>query len=800
MNKICFEKEANDWNEALPIGNGFMGAMVFGNTNKERIQLNEDSVWSGGFIERTNPDAKENYRKVRQLLLDGKIGKAELLAERSMFATYPHMRHYQSLGDVWIDFFKQRGKMIFKQDDSGLLRSEHEGVKVKDYYRELDISEATGRIHYILNEESHQREFFASNPDQVIVYKMKAEEGKLDFDLSVTRKDNRPGRGASYCDGTEVLGEDKIRLYGKQGGDDGIAFELLVQVKITGGRSYKMGSHIIVEEAQEAVLYITARTTFRSKNPRKWCLDVLNHAQRKSYEELKANHIADYKKYYEQSSLKLKIQQSYDELPTPKRLEQMRNGVEDIELINTYYNYAKYLLISSSRLGSLPANLQGIWNEDFEPMWGSKYTININIEMNYWIAEKTGLSELHLPLMEQLKRMYPHGKKVAEKMYGIDGFCCHHNTDIWGDCAPQDNHVSATLWPMGGAWFCLHIIEHYTYTKDKEFITEHYPILRDSVKFFLQYMIKDAEGRWISGPSSSPENTYLNKQGESGCLCMGASMDTEIIKELFKGYLEITEENQYPDDLNSLVKEHLACMPELEIGEYGQIQEWSQDFDEVEPGHRHISQLFALYPADQIRMDKTPELAKAARNTIDRRLKYGGGHTGWSKAWITLFYTRLWDGEQAWKNLKELLEHATLNNLFDNHPPFQIDGNLGAVAAVSELLLQSHMGYIQLLPALPAAWQKGSFTGLCARGGFELDLTWEQAKVTGLVLRTMHDKVCRIRTEAPQQILAVDQSSKINGQDGSEEAMAKADNISWNEKNGIVEFAVKKEKEYHILF
>lgn len=761
MNKICFEKEANDWNEALPIGNGFMGAMVFGNTNKERIQLNEDSVWSGGFIERTNPDAKENYRKVRQLLLDGKIEEAELLAERSMFATYPHMRHYQSLGDVWIDFFKQRGKTVFKKDDSGLLRSEHEGVKVKDYYRELDISEATGRIRYILNEESHQREFFASNPDQVIVYKMKAEEGKLDFDLSVTRKDNRPGRGASYCDGTEVIGEDKIRLYGKQGGDDGIAFELLVQVKITGGRSYRMGSHIIVEEAQEAIVYITARTTFRSKNPLKWCLDVLDHAQRKSYEELKVNHIADYKKYYEQSSLKLKIQQSYDELPTPKRLERMRNGAEDIELVNTYYNYAKYLLISSSRQGSLPANLQGIWNEDFEPMWGSKYTININIEMNYWIAEKTGLSELHLPLMEQLKRMYPHGKKVAEKMYGIDGFCCHHNTDIWGDCAPQDNHVSSTLWPMGGAWFCLHIIEHYKYTKDKEFIIEYYPILRDSVKFFLQYMIKDAEGRWISGPSSSPENTYLNEQGESGCLCMGASMDTEIIKELFKGYLEITEENQYPDDLNGLVKEHLACMPELEIGKYGQIQEWSQDFDEVEPGHRHISQLFALYPADQIRMDKTPELAEAARNTIDRRLKYGGGHTGWSKAWITLFYTRLWDGEQAWKNLKELLEHATLNNLFDNHPSFQIDGNFGGACGLLEMLVQDYGEKVFLLPALPQSLEAGETEGIRLKCGAVLNMKWKDGRCEYVEITAKRDCDLNVIEGAKESQLHLKKGQKV---------------------------------------
>lgn len=407
-----------------------------------------------------------------------------------MYATYPHMRHYQTLGDVWIDFYKQRGKTIFKKDQGGLLSVQHESVEVQTYNRELDISRAVGKIQYESEKGKYEREFFASNPDHIIVYQMKSTDGELlNFDLSLTRKDNRSGRGSSFCDGTEVLDGNKIRLYGKQGGNHGIAFELLVQVRTKNGKISRMGSHLLVEDAKEATLFITARTSFRSEHPLQWCMDVLSNAEKESYGTLQERHIKDYLSYYEKSNLKLNCKDSYEHLTTPERLEQMRNGIEDIELINTYYNFARYLLISSSREGSLPSNLQGIWNEEFEPMWGSKYTININIEMNYWIAEKTGLSKLHMPLLEHLQRMYPHGKDVAEKMYGIDGFCCHHNTDIWGDCAPQDNHVSSTLWPMGGAWFCLHLIEHYKYTKDREFLKEYYGILKDAVKFFLQLCV-----------------------------------------------------------------------------------------------------------------------------------------------------------------------------------------------------------------------------------------------------------------------------------------------------------------------
>ncbi len=747
MNKIWFDKEAENWNEALPIGNGCLGAMVFSKTNVERIQVNEDSVWSGGKMDRINPQSIEYYPKVRNLLMQGRIAEAELLAEQSMYATYPHMRHYQTLADVWIDFYDQRGKKIFKTVQGNLLDIEYQCEEVKDYRRELDLDTAVGKTQYRISDALYEREFFSSAKDNVIVYRMKTNHEKgLSFDVSVTRKDNRSGKGSSFCDGTKMIEGEMIRLYGTQGGRDGISFEFLLKVETKGGRKYQMGSHLIVENAQEAILYMTARTTYRSKNPLKWCIDTLKNATVSDFETCKAAHIEDYRHFYRSSSLTLKSEKERDLIPTDVRLKEMGEGIQDTGLINLYYNYGRYLLISSSREGSLPSNLQGIWNEDFEPAWGSKYTININIQMNYWIAEKTGLSRLHMPLLEHLKIMYPNGKETADKMYGMDGFCCHHNTDIWGDCAPQDNHTSSTLWPMGGAWLCLNILEHFQYTRDREFMKEYYPILKDCVKFFLGYLVKDEKGEWISGPSSSPENIYRNEKGESGCLCMGASLDTEIIHDLFRGYLRVTEEMGYPSDLNDEVQERWNHLPKLKIGKYGQIQEWNIDYDEVEPGHRHMSQLFALYPSDQIRMDKTPKLAQAALRTIERRLQYGGGHTGWSKALMVIFYARLWKGEEAFKNLTELLTQATLNNLLNSHPPFQIDGNFGGACGILEMLIQDYGDEVYLLPAVPAELDEGSVDGICLKNGAVMSMTWKDGTIQKMQITAIRDFECTFIT------------------------------------------------------
>ena len=416
----------------------------------------------------------------------------------------------------------------------------------------------------------------------------------------------------------------------------------------------------------------------------------------------------------------------------PERMKNFRNGATDTGLLNLYYNFGKYLLISSSREGSLPANLQGIWNEEFTPMWGSKYTVNINLQMNYWFAEKAGLPELHMPLLDHLKRMLPHGKETAEKMYHAKGFCCHHNTDIWGDCAPQDNHTTATIWPMGGAWLCLHIYEHYLYTKDRAFLKEYYPVLRESVRFFLDYMVEDAEGNWVTGPSCSPENVYISAQGEYGSLCMGPAMDTEIVKELFHAFLEMAEEAGEKRELMAKVKNYLEHLPDLKVGANGQIQEWLQDYEEMEPGHRHISQLFALYPAQQIRMDTTPELAKAAAATLKRRLENGGGHTGWSKAWIVLLYARLWNSEESYHNLAELLAHATFDNLLDNHPPFQIDGNFGGACGILEMIVQDYGDRIYLLPALPWQMKDGEAEGIRTKSGHMLKICWNDGQVKEL--------------------------------------------------------------------
>ena len=740
MNEIWFRNEAEEWTEAFPIGNGFMGAMVFGRTSVERIQVNEDSVWSGGYMERVNPDAKEHLHEVRQLLKEGRVQEAELLASRSMYASYPHMRHYQTLGDVWIDFFHTRGRQIVKKKENGTSFVEYEPPVFEGYRRRLNLEDAMGSIAYKTEKGSVKREFFASASAQVLVYKMYADADEvLDFEVSLTRKDNRSGRGSSFCDGTEALGDDAIRLYGKNGADNGIAFEMAVRIASKGGRRYRMGSHIIVEGAKEAVLFITGRTTYRSEDPAAWCMETLKAAGTQPYEKLKKQHLDDYHALYNSSVLELGKEEEFERLSTPERLARMRNGEEDVGLVNLHYNFARYLLISSSRENSLPANLQGIWNEDFEPAWGSKYTININIQMNYWMAEKTGLSRLHMPLLEHLKTMRPHGQETAEKMYGARGFCCHHNTDIWGDCAPQDSHVSATIWPMGGAWLCLHIIEHYLYTKDREFMEEFYGILRDSVQFFTDYMVQDEQGYWMTGPSSSPENIYMNEQGECGCLCMGPAMDSEILRELFGGYIRITEELGLEDELEKDVKIRLEGLPPIEVGKYGQIQEWRKDYEEMEIGHRHISQLFALYPAAQIRPDTTPGLARAALHTLERRLSHGGGHTGWSKAWIILFYARLRDGEKAWKNQRELLTGATLDNLFNTHPPFQIDGNFGGACGLLEMLVQDFEDIVFLLPALPQALKNGKVQGIRLKCGCILDLEWKDSQITEIRLLGLRD-------------------------------------------------------------
>ncbi len=418
---------------------------------------------------------------------------------------------------------------------------------------------------------------------------------------------------------------------------------------------------------------------------------------------------------------------NHDDMPTDQRIHETYSR-PDNNLCELYFDFGRYLMISCSRQGTKPANLQGIWNKDYYPAWGSRYTININTEMNYWCAEPCNLSDCHMALLEHLKVMLPNGEKVAKDMYGIEGFVAHHNTDLFGDCAPQDNWISATIWASGAAWLCTHIWTHYEFTLDKEFLREYLPIMKRACVFMKNYLFEH-DGKLLTGPSLSPENTYIHTSGEQGQICVGPTMDTMIVRDLFTDCIKASEVLGDEDDLTDALRVLLPKLPENKIGKHGQIMEWTEDYDETEIGHRHISQLYGLYPSSQLTYEKTPKLMKAAQATIERRLSHGGGGTGWSRAWIVNMWARLRNGNEAGKHLNFLLACSTYPNFFDMHAPFQIDGNFGGTAGIAEMLLQSQEGIIRLLPSIPECWKSGSVSGLKARGDVTVNMTWNDGQV-----------------------------------------------------------------------
>ena len=711
MKKLIFNKPALQWEEAMPLGNGYLGAMVFGQTQKELICMNEDSLYSGGPIERGNPNTLDHLDEMRTLLLDGKVEEAQKKAPNYFYATTPHPRHYQPLGQVWMEFHHQN---------------------VQDYQKVLDLKNSIGSIQYRYNNVEYQRECFISYPNQVFVYKIKASQNQqLNFDLYLTRRDIRPGRSESYVDDIHIE-KDYLYLSGYNGNQkNGIGYTMATTVQLKDGCLKKYGSRLVIENATEAIVYVVGRTSYRSHNPFQWCQKQLDKTLLKSYRNLKQDHIRDYQNYFDQLELTLGDHKNENMMSIPERLQKMKEGQIDLDLIETYFHFGRYLLISSSREGSLAANLQGIWNGEFEPPWGSRYTININIQMNYWLAEKTGLSRLHLPLMQLQKIMLPRGQKIAKEMYGCRGTCAHHNTDIWGDCAPADYYVPSTLWPMGSLWLSLHIFEHYQYTHNQEFILEYFPILKENALFFLDYMFKDANGFYATGPSVSPENAYMTQDGQAATVCLSPSMDIQLLREFFTSYLQLLKElNRH--DLEAEINEYLEKLPPIQIGKYGQIMEWHEDYDEIEIGHRHISQLFALYPGRHIQYSETPELIEAAYQTLQRRLSHGGGHTGWSCAWIIHFFARLHKGEEAFDTLLKLLKNSTLDNLFDNHPPFQIDGNFGGSNAILEMLIQDYENKVYVLPALSHEMPEGILKGLRLKSGAVLNMSWKDCQVSNI--------------------------------------------------------------------
>ncbi len=719
MNQLTYTTPSyGNWNKALPIGNGRLGAMIFGENTSEHFQLNEDSVWFGGPRNRNNKDALAHLEEVRSLLLSGNIRKAEELCKYALTGTPQSEHTYQTLGDVYFDF-------------CGRVRA---GI---NFRRTLDLETAVHTT--VTTEEStgvtYRCDTFVSHNYNCIVAKFTSTvSGTLDLAASLQR--------GSFYEATEHT-DDSLYISGNLGGGGsdfccGMRF-------LSDGTSVKgIGEHLLTENATEVVVFITAATTFRTKDPRGTVETVLSKAAACSYEELYQDHLAEYQPYFFRTALSLPYDIALDSLTTDERLRRISADAPDNGLIATYFACGRYLLISSSRGDCLPANLQGIWCNSIDAPWGSKYTININTEMNYWPATSCNLAECQLPLFEHILRMLPNGQRTAKEMYGCSGFVAHHNTDLWGDTSPQDIYIPATFWVMGAAWLCTHIWTHYLYTNNLAFLKKYYPALKESVRFFLDFLI-EADGALVTCPSVSPENTYIMESGMSGCLTYGSTMDNEILHELFHDILTAAPLVGDTDtDFLEKVKDYAALIPAICIGKHGQIMEWQKDYDEAEPGHRHISHLWALHPAFQITPDDTPELCEAAKITLERRLANGGGHTGWSRAWIINMYARLWNSEECYQNLLALLQKSTLENLLDNHPPFQIDGNFGATAGIAEMLLQSSETRTVLLPALPQNWHEGCVTGLCGVGGITYRISWENGILDTAVLRSSHATTVRL--------------------------------------------------------
>ncbi len=762
---LYFDKPAENWENCLPLGNGRLGAMIKGVSDHECFYLNDENIWSGGPMNRINSSTQKYMEQIRSFMNAGQVQKAQNLALKAMSSTSNSMRVYQTAGECHIDF-----------DISG---------KVTAYTRSLDLSKACATVIYKDEADvTFTRTAYISAVDDIFVIHVKADKnGKVSF----CAKLDRPVLiDRVFSDNEALYLEDS----------HSIPFCTGVSAVIKGGKKEIIGTSLCVQNADEALIFIAIKSfdkfdaaecpdtqfeynkmicnNFWTERCRSQLAEICTKAEQalpdQSFDEfckqLFDRHVNEYQKLYGRMSFAIGRKSSCDcaeiSSETTDRLLQIGSSEYSSELfpllLHQYCNFSRYLLISSSRTpGRHPANLQGVWNNSLNPPWGSKYTININLEMNYWCACMCNIAECEMPVFDLLERAYSKGVLAARELYGCNGYVMHHNTDIWGDAAPQDEYIPATYWQLGGAWLATHIYEHFEYTLDFNFLARYYYLLHEACIFFSEFlqnsnqMAPDGKPYLVLNPSESPENTYKAADGSDGMFCIGCTMDNMILRHLFESCLSALKlldssaknknGNSYETEDKKRFEYVLTHLKKTSLNSDGSIMEWNEEFEEVEPGHRHVSHLYGLFPGHSISIDKTPELADGAKKTLKKRLRAGGGHTGWSQAWIINLRAALRQGNEAFESIVKLFSHSTLPNLLDNHPPFQIDGNFGALAGVMRMLAQSELVFdlegkpyaqIVLLPALPDAssWQSGFVRGLRVKGGLFIDFEWSDGKVT----------------------------------------------------------------------